>query len=180
MPLPNTRDETLLAGITPVKAALLNNIQDWIINHETRVANIEALKHGDKTLILSPTLWVMRSGTGGLSWVPPQFIGTSAGAISMALPLIVGDRIKSVAFMRNGDGAVDLTAYTVYKLASNMSAEADLGGSGSVNNVAAAWNQTTVDVADTVIAAGESCRLELAYNATGFKAGHVALTFDHP
>lgn len=172
MAWPNDRLLTYLAGITPVRANDLNAIQDAIIAGQ---------RHGEKTLVLHPHKWVSQgASSGSLAVAPPGFLTSGAGSATMGIPLHAGDRIKSVRFMRFGDGAVDVSAYGVFKLNAGNTAEVDLTGGGVINNVAAAWTETTINVTDTILAADESCRLIVSYNAAALRLGRVSVLYDHP
>jgi hypothetical protein len=103
MALPTSRNTTYVAGVSEVKAADLNDLQDKIID-------LYSGKHGDRTLVLPGALaqgtlfqatgaqWdfssILSGGTGtDAKWFNPS--STSAGLV-FGIPLRLGDRIKSV------------------------------------------------------------------------------------
>lgn len=168
MPLPSARNRTY-TGASSIVPGDLDDIQDCIIG----------AKHGDVTMILSPVSVVFFSGTGTYGQAPTRAVSTSGCVMLREIPVLQGHRLKSVTFARKGDGAVDVTACDVVKTtAAGVDASVNPGGvTVTINNVAAAWNDTTIDVTDTDVGAGESFSLQVQPNATGFQLGSIRVTY---
>lgn len=169
--LPQSRN-TNYAGGVPVKSVDLNDLQDCVVG----------TKSGELVLNVSPTVGVVTSGTAVFNVTPIRFSSTSGCIMLFPIPLRQGDRIKSLTFARKGDGVVDVTTCDVVKTtAAGASASINPGGmTVTINNVAAAWTDTTIDVTDTFLGAGESLALYVQPNQTGFEVGSIRVTYDRP
>lgn len=149
----------------------------------TFTGNVTAddFKHGNMVLALSPHTFQNLTGANENRSVGPIRIATSGGVTGnfvMGIPLRTGDRIKSVTFARFGDGAQDITLIEVYKT-SAAGSDTSLG-SGSETNPGAAWADTTLDVTDTTLAAGEALTLRIDVSGSNIALGAVRVTYDRP
>lgn len=135
------------------------------------------IKHGDKVLNIPAVL-----GTFDANWGPEAggltMASSGAGFLFVPIPLLQGDRIKSVTFARRGDAAVDLTDITVSLITAAASTTAI--GNTSITNVANSWNDTTIDVTDSTLAAGETVTIYFQANAVGARIGNIRVTYDRP
>jgi hypothetical protein len=139
------------------------------------------LPHGDMTLTLNPLgtttirdgwIYVYSSGYV-LQW------GAPSGNFYQTLPLRVGDRIKSITYAHK----VVSTGYdmTVRVLrVSSAGVVTSLGSHQPTNS--SSWSDNTLDVADTLVANGDSIFVE--YEASSHLAGHaigtLCATYDRP
>lgn len=146
-------------------------------NQHVTVSGTGDVKHGDREMVRHPSQYsVSSSVTATRSAVG---ISASAGAdFWMAIPLRVGDRVKSIAFSHFGDGAADITVAEAAVV--NMDGTSTSLGSTSVSNPAAAWATTTLNATDTTLATGQSLLFYVTTNAAGITLGNVAVTYDHP
>lgn len=137
------------------------------------------IKHGDRERTFSALAYVIPSGGAASIGVTPVQVSSSGSVTVYApIPMLVGDRIKSITLARFGNASADITNIEVLKTTA-AGVDSSLG-STSVTNPAASWADTALDLTDTTIATGESLTLVVAINATGIALGNFRVTFDHP
>lgn len=144
-------------------------------NQHLTVSGTGELKHGDRVLTLSPFGANIVSGwaLNGSGYV----LSSAAGTFYMQVPLKQGDRIKSVTFARYGDGAADVTVDV--QVLSSAGAITSTGG-GTVTNPAASWSDSTFDLTDTTLAAGDAAFFIATGNAANLRIGTIRVTYDRP
>ncbi len=166
--LPGSRNTTYGAD-SPVKSADLNDIQDCLIGG----------KHGDKVLHINPA-W----GRGTADTIDSGGVVTmqnAGSAWSVSLPLLVGDRVKSVTVRMFGDGAQD-TTLRLKKYTDGVGADLE---TLAINNTPAAWTDFTMNV-DPDEALAVTDLMNLFWDATsgggapGLKIGLIKVTYDRP
>lgn len=135
-------------------------------------------KHGDRSLTMSAlsaagqsAVWAMTPGTS------PYMGSTATGSMFVTIPLLVGDRLKSLTFLTYGDGAADLTT-TIYTITAGMAGSSI--GTNTNNNQAASWSSISIDTTDTALVADASIVVEFHASATGLRVGNITATYDHP
>jgi hypothetical protein len=122
------------------------------------------------------------SGTWNTNWTVGKngyMTSTGSGVLFVGIDLREGDRIKSVTFMRYGNGMADFTDCAV-RLITSAGATSTLGASGMLANPPASWIDTTINVIDTIIAAGDSVHISFSANAAGLRVGSIRVTYDRP
>lgn len=134
--------------------------------------------HDDRVLSLNAASANATNGSFSRTATTGAINSTGATDIIVDIPLHQGDRIKSVTFARLGDGAVDATDIDVNTV--NAGGVATTIGTATITNVGAAWADTTIDVSDTTLAAGDSVMLKITVNGTGFSVNNIRVTYDHP
>lgn len=132
--------------------------------------------HGDRTLTVSGADANANSNVSYTSAIGATTT-TGAATIVIAIPLRVGDRIKSVAFYYIGDNAVDVSSVDV--LVNDTSAVTVIGTS-SITNAPAAGATLTIDVTDTTITSTMTLYASLVVLAANFALHQVRATYDHP
>lgn len=142
------------------------------------------VKHGDQVLVLSGNAWLPDvSGSSSRNATPMRTATTAACTLFLPIPLKTGDRIKSIIFAKKGNGTAtgDITAGDVVKT-SAAGADTTIVGAGfiPINNIANAWSDTTIDITDTTLAAGETVTMTLTLNESGMSLGNVRVIFDRP
>lgn len=144
-------------------------------NQDITLQGTGELVHGDryKTLsALSMTLDNSSNWTKNLAYVE-----SGAAATAYFTPEFVnGDRITSLQFEFFGNNSTDITI-TAYVVAAGGTTPI---GTTTVNDHANAWLQTTLNVTDTTLAAGEALVIEMGVNASGFRIGNLMITWTHP
>lgn len=131
------------------------------------------LPHGDVVLNLPPYALMSTTAT-------PQTgnVALGTGDAYLGIPLLEGDRLKSIAITVAGNGTADVDIILhVNDAAGGQSAPS--GGSATVTNPGSAAT-TTINPTDTVLGAGETFRLQFTPNATGITIGNVRVTYDRP
>lgn len=132
--LPSSRNTTYSA-LSQVKSADLNDIQDWIIDHETR---IETGLHGYTYYPVEPFDAAHVAGgspafTGGTSsqyWTLP----TTGDGIVIRLPLTTGETLQSVLVRAKSNGADAMAVISIYPVVDGVVGSAlSLTGSGSTS-----------------------------------------------
>lgn len=177
--------------LVQVSSAGAMTFSNTVVNSLTMTANAHItvsgtgqFKHGDRVRALSPYNFVGDgnwSVTGSVTFADVGYISaTAAGRCAIPINLDEGERIKSVVFARYGDGVADFSAIEVFKLASNGTVTDITAAPTSENNPPASWADTTVDVTDTTLAAGETLYIRFAANAANLRIGSVRVTYDRP
>lgn len=146
-------------------------------NQNITLSGTGDLKHGDRVLSFSGTMFVAQSGT-----VTFQLSGGITSAASCILlgdiPLRIGDRIKAITVTFDSvTGTVDVTDFHVDRITANGTATSL--GSTTVSNIGAPTT-TTIDLTDTTLATNESFLITIAINATGCTTRNVNVTYDRP
>ncbi|MBP9862676.1 MAG: hypothetical protein KBD62_32280 [Kofleriaceae bacterium] len=133
------------------------------------------LKHGSRVLAMSPFAAVIVSGwaINGGGYV----LSSAAGTFYVPLPLRQGDRITSLTFARYGDAAADVTAEV--QTLSSAGSITGIGG-GTVTNPAASWADSTFDLTDTTLAAGDAAFFIATGNAANLRIGTIRVTYERP
>lgn len=169
MAWPNTRLTTYTPA-SALKSNDLNSMQDAII----------AGQHGDRVLNL-PIHGAVPSNpaTDNISYGDPDInIGSSGTAIKLGIPLRQGDRIKSVTFTHLGNGVATLSAGVTKISATAVTSNL---GSTVITPTNGVYSSTTIDLADTILGAGEAC--VFIFTGTGasvIRVSNVRVTYDHP
>jgi hypothetical protein len=138
------------------------------------VSGTGEMKHGDRVLMLNGLLGA------GTNWAPDvngYMLSSGAGSLLVQVPLLVGDRIKSVRFQIFGNGSADLTT-TISELSTAMAALSI--GSDTTNNQPASWSGITINVTDSTVTNPGGVFIDFAANAAGLRVGAIAITYDHP
>lgn len=168
---PEDRIKTFIDDVSPVDANTLNMLQDAII----------ALYGGDRVLCLHPF------AGQGVNWAPVTGSGYMVQSVThdpfvIAVPLLEGDRPKSMQVLMYGNGTVDVTIEAYKFPASGVPTQ--LGIDGFIN-LAAAWTLSSVidltgaTVGDPLVD-GECVYISIDPNATGCRIGQILFTYDHP
>lgn len=121
MALPTSRNTTYSA-LAQVKSADLNDLQDWIINHEGRIVAVEdsATDHETRIAALEdPPTWISlhlartESGNWSISSAG-KWTAVSSGTVQVPLPTRQGRTITQVrmVYLRGG-GTVTLRVFSV-------------------------------------------------------------------
>jgi hypothetical protein len=106
---------------------------------------------------------------------------TGACTLMWTLPCRrAGDRLREVRFSKFGNGTVDILDALVRRVSSPTVA-ATVESTGAINNVAAAWSETTIVVDPlATLLAGECFELRILVNATGLSITNIRTKWDHP
>lgn len=145
-------------------------------NQHVTVSGTGEYKHGDVVLNipanaatgLSNCAYV--SGTGSITF-------SAGGGMTFAIPLKQGDRIKTITYSRSGDGVADITNAQVSHW-TNAGVLMAIGTTSETNPGARA--DTTINVTDTTLAAGDTLLFELAANAANILIYNLRVTYDRP
>lgn len=164
MSLPTTRDYTLIAGVSPVPANLLNTLQDCII----------AGKKPATTKCMLPNLWLP-----GASWgvvLAGYILGAAGAAVGIiSLPTEVGDRVTQVVAASFGTGALTVTHVIAYQTAAltvvTLSTTTDV-------NRAAAWGDFSCNPTAHVMGNGEALYHTISATAANARLTNERLTYD--
>lgn len=169
MSLPTSRNTTYVAGVSQVKAADLNDVQDTII----------AGGHGDMIKAVPFAAWVFNGdGDGTYSVSQGALSLTSATSFFLGPQFDVGDRIKSMSVMLLGDGSADVT-FTVYKIETDGT-KTSLGALTVTDAASSPWSDHPLDFTDVTLADGESIFVHAVPTAGGLKIGTTRFSYDHP
>ncbi len=153
-----------------------------LANQDITVSGTGAYNHGDITVNLPPSAL---SGSGGAltGTTSPYWLTSGSGAARCALPFLKpGDRIKSYAFQRYGDGSADITACDILLFNDALDPTVSTGvEASSVSNPSAAWALHAVNVdPDVTLVTGDAADFYLSYNAANIRIGKITITYDHP
>lgn len=147
-------------------------------NQHVTVSGTGDFKHGDRVLII-PGSAANSNGSTTYNTTTGAINSTGAATIFFQIPLRVGDRIKSVTYSMQGDGAADVTSVDVRTFVAATSTAASIGTT-SHTNPAAGFADFTIDVTDTTIAATMSTWIQFVINATGISLAQLRITYDRP
>ncbi len=131
------------------------------------------VKHGDRKLDLPPYAMMSTTATPNTGNVA---LGTADAYLG--IPLVEGDRLKSIAVSVAGNGTADVDIILHVNGATGTQATPS-SGSATVTNPGS-MAVTTINPTDTVLGAGETFRLQFTPNATGVLVGNVCVTYDRP
>ncbi len=180
--LPETRDETATSA-SPASSNLINRIQDCII--AGKVGASELTLHAMNGLLWDPDATAVPQP----QWNKVgQYIeaNQARAAMSMALPLRVGDRIKKVSIMISGaaPNTADITSARMWKIPATMGGPDLLVSNEPQNNVAGAWAALDLDLEATndeyTILTGEAIYIEFVASDAGIRLGNISVFYDHP
>ncbi len=157
---------------------------DHTLDGHLTLAAGKRYKHGDLVMNLHPysavlgAAWSYASGAtfGELGYL----VSTIAGQCAVPIPVVEGQRLKSLVFARYGDGAADFTSIKVYKMTAAGAVSDITASATSVTNPAASWADTTVDLTDTVVGAGEVFWAWFDGSAANLRIGSIRVTYDWP
>lgn len=165
----------------PASTSLVQMSSAGVLTASDTLPATTEIHHGDRVLNISACSGVCLDanftiGTHG------QISSTAGNSPTFVFPINLhqGDQIKSITFARLGSGAGDFTA-TVSKVTSADSSSSI--GTATVTTVAAAWTDTTINVTDTTVGAGEIFILSVVVAATGgstLSVNNIRITYDHP
>lgn len=135
------------------------------------------LKHSSTFVLTIPGVDLI-GGNVTFSALPIRANIVAATTCYKAIPLKTGDRITTITTSILGDGSADITNYEVVKT-SAAGVDTSLGTTTSTNP-AASWNNLTLDVTDSTLAAGEALTLVITTNATGISIGNTRVSYVRP
>lgn len=94
--LPDSRNTTYVGGVSQVKSADLNDIQDKIVDLSTLVRGTRLVPFGTAAMApADPTMWEMDFASGLLCRKRSAASGGTDAYLFADLPLVVGDRLVS-------------------------------------------------------------------------------------
>lgn len=166
MALPTSRNTTYAIG-AQVKSDDLNDLQDCAIGK----------KHGDVPLHLHPNDFRGAAAYGG-DYV--EIAGS--GAIRLAIPVELGDRLKSITIAREGPAGGTHDMVVALRKSAADGTGADVFSTAD-DNLANAFADRTFDIdPDVVVAAGEVFSLSITTpaQASNIKIGAVRVLRDRP
>lgn len=147
-------------------------------NQHVTVSGSGELKHGDRTLSLSPHLALVMSGTPSFQFSNTSF-GSAGGILAYGVPLKAGDRLKSYTVGLVGDGSVDISC-TLIRISATGVQTLD---ATTITNAPASYVITPITpAAQTPLAAGEfySVALGASGGTSNVFFGAVCPTYDRP
>jgi hypothetical protein len=148
-------------------------------NQHVSVSGIGEIKHGDRVLNLHAFAGpiIPNSSSGAWDAGSGYMEAIQNGTIYFAIPLKQGDRIKSVAIARSGDGLAKFTDIIVHKRDATMN-DTVLGSASNVTP-GTSWGTSTIDVTDTTLADGDSLYIEFVAE-DGIRFGNIRITYNRP
>ena len=164
-------------------AGVLTATNTMASNQSITLSGTGEVKHGDRVKVIMGCSGSCIGGSGILTYGSAGDLGsTGATTFTFPLELLQGDRIKSVTFARQGDGAVDVTGALVETVAAaSGSSVSDISSGGiTITNVGAAWADSTIDCTDTTLTAGLAAVLVIVVNAANFRINNIRVTYDRP
>lgn len=150
-----------------------------LVNQHITVSGTGRFKHGDMTRTVPAVLGNPISNHTLVS-DPPQgcyYQSSAAGDLWVGIPMLGGERIKSVTLITQGDSAADCTVVIDHVPATGAGTQI---GTVTITNQAAPFAATVVDVTDTTMADGGSVMIRFSSNAANFAVKSVMATFDYP
>lgn len=145
------------------------------------LAGTADLKHGDRTLVVSPA-----GGSFGANVsydvTNAYAVTTGSSASAYPIPLRVGDRIKSLTFLRYGNAGAYSNVFAMFKRDSSgtLSIPATYTVTYTTPTTAAWRTDTYTPASPVAIAAGEVWWLEWQTNPTATRFGGVHVVYDRP
>jgi hypothetical protein len=141
-------------------------------------------KHGDMIKSISPldfhadANWAI---AGLVSFADAGYISSSgAGKVAVAIPMVVGERLKSLTFARYGNASANFTSIKVFKLTAAGAVTDITAAATSDAAPAASWADKAVDITDTTAADGDVFWVVFDGSATGLRIGSIRVTYDRP
>lgn len=159
--LPDTRDETV-TDASPVTPALINRIQDCIINGS----------HGLREFTVSPHGGI----TSNLTQVGQYLRSTGVATFTKDLGLVPGDEVDRVEVQVYGEApnTADITTNALFLVEADMSVGAI--ASTPENDVPLGWHLLTLTPASPyLLLAGEKVYMSMGINATGVYIGTISV-----
>lgn len=150
-------------------------------NQHITVSGTGRFKHGDMIKAISPYGFVCNvtsNWTIGLD--AGYLLSTGAGTVVVPIPMVVGERIKSLTYARFGTATSDFTAIQVLRLAVGGGITDITAAATTDNDIGAVWADKVVDVTDTTCADGDVFWARWVGNETGTKLGSIRVTYDRP
>lgn len=146
------------------------------------------IQHTNKVLTLSflDAVSTDESNAGfTLDAAPVVIVGktpsTAAGSRTLILtvPLLPGDRVKSITIDHKGNIATDDFTMNVYTV---LGGEATLIAASpfTTSDIGVAWASSTYDITDTVLASGQALIITVTPAQASVYFGRCAITYDHP
>lgn len=153
-------------------------------NQHVTVSGTGRFKHGDLVKNISP-LHFRHDGNwaeAGLVTFGDSGYIVSTGAGRCVIPIDVdeGQRLKSLVFARYGNASSDITAVEVYRMTSGGAVTDIAAAATTVTDPPASWADTTVDLTDTTVAAGDTFYARITVNGSGLRIGSTRATYDRP
>jgi hypothetical protein len=160
---------TALAGLTAAA------------NQHITVSGTGRFKHGDMIKAISPYCFVANASANWTIGLDAGYLlSTSGGTIVVPIPMVVGERIKSMTYARYGTATSDFTSIQVLRLAANGTLT-DLTAAATTDlNIGAAWADKVVDITDTTCTDGDVFWARWVGNETDTRLGSIRVTYDRP
>lgn len=162
------------AGAITFSNTIENDVALGTDKHVT-ISGTGRYKHGSLVKTVGPFNAYINSGTwtydlGGLR-------STSLASLILGVEFQEGERVTSYTVALYGNGSADLDITVAHHTAAGTYT---VIGSATVTNQAAAWSDTTINVTDTTIGAGDIIYVVLSASATGLLIGANRFTYDRP
>jgi hypothetical protein len=145
-------------------------------NQHVTISGTGRFKHGDFVRTKCPIAGFVTLGTwtytlGGLQ--------SSGGAAAIGVPFEFdeGEQVTSATFAIFGNGSADVTLSVIHHTAAGVNT---VIGTTTVNNPAASWNDTTINITDTTLAAGDTIIVFYEANAAALIIGNTRITYNRP
>lgn len=153
-------------------------------NQHVTVSGTGRFKHGDLVKSISP-LHFRHDGNWAEAGLVTfgdsgHVVSTGAGRCIVPIDVDEGQRLKSLVFARYGNGSADLTALEVYRMAADGTVTDIAAAATTLTDPAAIWADTTVDLTDTTVAAGDTFYVRFTVNGAGLRIGSIRVTYDRP
>lgn len=150
-------------------------------NQHVTVSGTGEVKHGDRTLLTNALLGQPTLNAGAQQWERGAgymiSVGGAAGLLELVVPLLAGDRVKSITVARYGDASANVTitgyVYSAGAVATSI-------GATTVTAPAASWSDTVIDLTDSTLAAGECFAITFNASTANIRIGNVRVVYDHP
>lgn len=171
MSLPLSRN-TSYAASSPVKSADLNDMQDCVIGG----------KHGQKYLAIPAAAARWDSGWS-FAGNGNRIISSGAAIVYFPIPACVGDEIGDLVVYHYGDGAADIDAIDLYKVAplpSGAQTSMNTSGSATVTNPPASVVAKVVGVDNFVLASGENAMVRISVTAANIRLYGLMIGITRP
>lgn len=149
-------------------------------NQHVTISGTGEIKHGDRVKTVSS--WgVNYLGTAPSFFLAPVRVQSNAGGVSLyySFEFLTGDRIKSFTFSRSGNSVANIASVDI-QVTSAAGVDTVIGPATSVLAPNSTWADTTINVTDTTLAAGDTVSMLISISATGLSIGNVRITYDHP
>lgn len=166
---------------TIVNAVTFSDDVTLAANQNLTLSGTGEYKHGDRVMTrdLSNANF---DGSIVFLWVPASFYAnsTAAGSAYMSLPLLVGDRVKTITARIYGNSAVAITVRLVVLDGSGSTVTNGGGVAGTVPGAAWTTSPTTDGALNHTVAANQSVYAFISVDATGARVQTISVTYDHP